>query len=116
MSFTDGKLTNQHHLSEQLEKLQSPLQLCFVAGTPVLTPSGPRPIETLKPGDWVVSRPDTCDPTQTPARPRRVVNLFETHPIEVYQLAIVTPEGRREALVTTGESSVVRGDSPVALT
>ncbi|MFM8582160.1 MAG: Hint domain-containing protein, partial [Planctomycetaceae bacterium] len=40
----------------------------YVAGTPVLTPTGPRPIETLKPGDWVLSRPDTCDPTQTPAR------------------------------------------------
>ncbi|APR85499.1 Rhs family protein [Minicystis rosea] len=28
---------------------------CFVAGTPVLTPDGTRPIETLKPGDIVVS-------------------------------------------------------------
>ncbi|MFN5533222.1 MAG: iron-regulated protein frpC, partial [Planctomycetaceae bacterium] len=28
-----------------------------MAGTPVLTPTGPRPIEALQPGDWVLSRP-----------------------------------------------------------
>ncbi|MFM8581360.1 MAG: polymorphic toxin-type HINT domain-containing protein, partial [Planctomycetaceae bacterium] len=49
-----------------------------------------------------LSRPDTCDPTQTPARPRRVINLFETHPIEVYYLTVATPDGRRETLGTTG--------------
>lgn len=29
---------------------------CFVAGTPVATPDGERPIESLKPGDWVLTR------------------------------------------------------------
>ena len=32
---------------------------------------------------WVLSRPESCDPTQFPTRPRRVLNLFETHPIAV---------------------------------
>ncbi|MFN5298761.1 MAG: Hint domain-containing protein, partial [Planctomycetaceae bacterium] len=91
-----------HRFSEHLEKLGSVLKLCFVAGTPVLTPTGPRPIETLQPGDWVLSRPESCDPTQFAARPRRVLNLFETHPIELYHLTIVTADGRRERLGTTG--------------
>ncbi|MFN5530902.1 MAG: polymorphic toxin-type HINT domain-containing protein, partial [Planctomycetaceae bacterium] len=37
-----------------------------------------------------------------PARPRRVLNLFETHPIELYHLTIFTADGRRERLGTTG--------------
>ena len=50
----------------------------------------------------MLSRPELCDPTQFPARPRRVLNLFETHPIELYHLTIVTADGRRERLGTTG--------------
>ena len=31
---------------------------CFVAGTPILTPLGSKPIETFKPGDQIISRPE----------------------------------------------------------
>ena len=31
---------------------------CFAAGTPVLTPNGPRPIESLQEGDLVLSQPE----------------------------------------------------------
>ncbi|MFN5530898.1 MAG: polymorphic toxin-type HINT domain-containing protein [Planctomycetaceae bacterium] len=50
----------------------------------------------------MLSRPESCDPTQFAARSRRVLNLFETHPIELYHLTIVTADGRRERLGTTG--------------
>jgi len=40
---------------------------CFVAGTPVLTPSGPQPIETLEVGDLVL----------TSAGPRPILHKFE---------------------------------------
>ena len=47
---------------------------CFVAGTPLLTPEGPRPIETLREGDWVLSR-DEHD-SAGPIEPRRVLRTF----------------------------------------
>ena len=50
----------------------------------------------------MLSRPESCDPAQFPSRPRRVLNLFETHPIELYHLTIRKADGRRETLGTTG--------------
>jgi hypothetical protein len=32
--------------------------VCFVAGTPLLTPEGHKPIEDLKPGDFIQTQPD----------------------------------------------------------
>ena len=49
-------------------------QSCFVAGTPLLTPEGPRAIETLREGDLVLSR-DEHDSTG-PIEPRRVLRTF----------------------------------------
>ena len=37
-------------VADGVDKLRSFLKLCFVAGTPVQTPEGPRPIESLRPG------------------------------------------------------------------
>jgi hypothetical protein len=47
---------------------------CFVAGTLVLTPLGPRPIETIHAGDWVLSREA---PTSSVV-PERVARTFVT--------------------------------------
>ena len=47
---------------------------CFAAGTPVLTPDGPRPIEALRPGDWVLSAPE--EGPHGPVAPRRVEEAF----------------------------------------
>ncbi|MCB1278692.1 hypothetical protein [Prosthecobacter sp.] len=49
---------------------------CFVAGTPVLTLSGLRPIEQIKDGDWVWSRNDETGEWGW----RPVVRTFVTHP------------------------------------
>ncbi|MHC5544336.1 Hint domain-containing protein, partial [Singulisphaera rosea] len=38
---------------------------CFAAGTIVLTPRGPRPIETLRPGDALLSRAELDGPSST---------------------------------------------------
>ena len=48
---------------------------CFAAGTPVLTPAGPRPIESLKAGDLVLSRSE-FDPTGD-VGPRRIEEVFQ---------------------------------------
>jgi len=36
--------------------------ICFTPGTRILTPEGPRPIETLRPGDMVITRDDGAQP------------------------------------------------------
>lgn len=56
---------------------------CFAAGTPVDTPVGPRPIETIRPGDFVL----------TAAGPNRVVETF-TH-IAPVMVRVVTRDGRK---------------------
>jgi hypothetical protein len=50
-------------------------ETCFVAGTPLLTPEGPRPINELKPGDAILSRSE-LDPTGDVVV-RRVEKIFE---------------------------------------
>jgi hypothetical protein len=68
---------------------------CFVAGTPVLTPAGPRPIESLRAGDLVLSRAEH-DP-DAPLAVRRVVEAFA----RVGPVLDVVVEGR--VIGTTGE-------------
>jgi hypothetical protein len=50
---------------------------CFPAGTPVLTPSGWQPIESLQPGDLVLSR-DEQDVT-APVAPKPIQQTFIRH-------------------------------------
>jgi RHS repeat-associated protein len=47
---------------------------CFVAGTPLMTPEGSKPIEEFKVGDFVLSASEN-DPTAA-VQPRRVEQLF----------------------------------------
>ena len=50
---------------------------CFAAGTPVLTPNGERAIETLKLGDYVLSRDQ--DNVEAPIERKQIVEVFENH-------------------------------------
>jgi hypothetical protein len=50
---------------------------CFAAGTPILTPEGSKPIEDIRPGDWVITAPDD-DPDAEPV-PRQVEATFENY-------------------------------------
>ena len=43
---------------------------CFGPGTPILTPDGSRPIQDIRPGDWVMAAPDD-DPMADPVPPGR---------------------------------------------
>jgi len=68
---------------------------CFVAGTPVLTPDGAQPIETLRPGDYVLTR-DEDDP-DGPVTAHRVALVFA----RVSPVLDVVVEG--QVIGTTGE-------------
>lgn len=47
---------------------------CFVKGTMIETINGPRPIETIKIGDWVLTSKGYCPVVLTRARPKKVVS------------------------------------------
>ncbi len=47
---------------------------CFLAGTPLLTPTGDKPIEQFRPGDWILSAPE--DDPDGPVQPRQVEEVF----------------------------------------
>ncbi len=51
------------------------LRPCFAAGTPLLTPTGAKPIEQFQPGDLVLSAPDN-DP-EAPVVAKRVEEVFQ---------------------------------------
>lgn len=48
----------------------------FVAGTPIRTPDGPKPIEQLVPGEFVLARPEH-DPSRM-VRSQRIEETFQT--------------------------------------
>ena len=67
---------------------------CFAAGTPVLTPEGPRPIEALRPGDRVL----TADGPDRPPRPGPIRAVHRSNADRTLGLSIggevtVTTEG-----------------------
>ena len=74
-------------------------EMCFVAGTTVRTPDGPRPIESIRPGDPVYSRNDEGDETG-PVTIRRVRETFVTRPDRLVRLSFRTPVGEEELTCT----------------
>ena len=87
---------------QKLESLANALrttQMCFVAGTKVLTLEGLRNIEDLCIGDWVLSRDaDTGEQAY-----RAVVDTIVTHPERLYHVRYRHDGGFEEELVATGE-------------
>ena len=59
---------------------------CFAAGTPVLTRSGPRPIETLSVGDQVVSQ----DPASGEVAFRPILAVFHNPPAATLKVDTAT--------------------------
>ncbi|MCA9298817.1 MAG: hypothetical protein KDA28_07110, partial [Phycisphaerales bacterium] len=84
-------------LAAYARRLELPA-MCFVAGTPVLTLDGPRPIETVHPGDMVRSR----DPRTGAAGWKRVTRTFLTHPDTLLTLHLERGESW-EAITCTPE-------------
>ena len=76
-------------------------QMCFPPGTKVLTPSGQRPIERLRPGDLVIDEHGDTQP---------IVETMERHVDE--ELVEIVPERLNEPIRATGEHpfKVARAD------
>jgi hypothetical protein len=83
---------------EASSRLAKDFPACFGAGTPVVTPSGERPIETIEEGDLVVSR----DPETGAVEEHRIVRRYITPDHEVLDLGL-EDGGRVEHLTVTPE-------------
>lgn len=83
---------------------------CFVAGTPVATPGGLVAIESLRPGDVVL----TADPADGSVVERHVVQTFETPRQPVLDLAVTASGGAEQIGVTPSHRFWVQGRGWVA--
>ncbi len=59
-TLTDGTVVNFSNLEDVI--------ICFVSGTRILTPQGPRPVETLRTGDMVLTRDHGMQPIRWTGR------------------------------------------------
>jgi len=73
--------------------------MCFVAGTLVRTRGGYVAIESIQPGDEVLSRDETSGEQEY----KPVLRVFRTHPTRLIHLTYVTTAGASEALTCTPE-------------
>jgi RHS repeat-associated protein len=74
-------------------------QGCFVAGTPVLTPDGVKPIEQVQVGELVAARDETTGLTSW----RPVVRLIRPPAQEIVWVTYVNPKGEQETIGATLE-------------
>ncbi|MDB5290087.1 MAG: repeat protein, partial [Phycisphaerales bacterium] len=85
-----------------IEKLAEGLKatkMCFVAGTPVHTERGLRPIEQVRAGDLVLSRDEkTGEQSYKP-----VVETFVTQPTRLYHVRFATGASAETTLTCTGQ-------------
>jgi hypothetical protein len=70
---------------------------CFVAGTPVMSAEGLKPIETLHVGELVAARDELTGNTQW----QRIENIFITHDREVWNLSFMDAAGQIEVITAT---------------
>ena len=70
---------------------------CFVAGTPVLTAEGLKPIEAVQTGELVAARNELTGATTW----QRVEAVFITHDREVWNLSFVDAAGAIEVITAT---------------
>lgn len=85
---------------------------CFVAGTLVHTKEGLLPIEQIKTGDWVLSKPESGEGE---IAYKRVVNTFEFDDKEVWYVSYALTEKPREGEERIG-FVVVTGNHPFWVT
>jgi RHS repeat-associated protein len=78
-------------------KASAPFSPCFVAGTPVETDAGPRPIEDIEPGDLVLSRDQATG--ETALRPVERVKV--TADRRVVEVTLVANDGTQDVIGVT---------------
>lgn len=80
---------------------------CFAAGTPILTPDGFAPIETIEPGALVASRSETTGEL----RYQRVLRTFERQARSLVVLQLLNAAGEEALLHATPEHPIWTADA-----
>ncbi len=103
-----SKLNGRSHIVEAVNEAADGVvralnsRLCFVAGTPVHTSTGLRPIEQVEPGDLVLTRSETAAGTAGPPEYRQVLHVFVTRPESLLGITVRSQdEGEEDILWTT---------------
>ena len=74
-AFQDGNIpAGLTYLASAALSAYSAARQCFAAGTPLLTPTGDKPIEQFRPGDWILSAPE--DDPEAPPEAKKVEEIF----------------------------------------
>lgn len=79
--------------------------LCFVAGTPVLTPTGLKAIETLEAGDEVITRDERTGRNEV----SRIARTFRNHDRAVRTISLHGPQGAEKIVATPEHPFFVLG-------
>lgn len=107
-AFCSNSLVTNADGSVEFVNPFGPGPVCFVAGTLVHTKEGLRPIEQIKVGDWVLSKPESGEGEQAY---KRVTQTFVTEQQEVWVVDYAVDEAPTPELPPT-RSLVVTGNHP----
>ncbi len=96
--------SNKDQGADGLDPLDLPQTPCFAAGTEILTPTGPQPVETLKPGDMIVTLEGQARPILWTGRksfgPIALRERPELYPIKISAGTLGQGLPRRDLLVS----------------
>lgn len=123
LTFPNGVLAIIYS-GDEPDQLRGP-QHCFVAGTLIATPCGERPIETIKKGDYVITRQGKCRVVETFSRVAEVgrvkfsngTELIATRQHYVLQLLgwMRIVDLKKGAIVCTGEKLLTDISQPILM-
>ena len=93
--------------------------ICFTPGTLISTPSGPRPVEAIRPGDPVLTRDDGAQPVLWTGCRRmsgaRLYAMPHLRPVRIRAGAMGEDRPERDLLVSPRHRMLLRGDAARAL-
>ncbi|WP_204623614.1 Hint domain-containing protein [Crenalkalicoccus roseus] len=113
LNLADGNEgTNRIYSAEQLQFADRIVPICFLPGTGILTPKGEVPVETLRPGDLVLTAEGEALPVRWVGRQTvstRFADPLRVNPIRIRAGALAENVPHRDLLVSPGHALCISG-------